>query len=149
MHPDADYIWPVATFARVGEKGEELYLVPGPLRRRFSESALNPVRLRLAVNRVGTPFIWPMKVNTAPDNRMANHYRTLQRISEEAEKTWVKMSKYDFNNKVYHYEVAPDDLGDPCWPDKSMRDLVELGFNGQVIDRADHPIVLEYQGRRA
>ena len=133
----------------MGEKGEEPYLVPGPFRRLFDESALQPVRLRLAVNSVGTPFIWPMKVNTAPDSRMANHYRALQRISEEAEKTWVKMSKYDFSSQVYHYDVAPDDLGDPCWPDKTMRELVELGFNGQVIDSADHPIVLEYQGRRA
>ena len=56
------------------------------------------------------------------------------------------MSKYDFSSSVYHYDVAPDDLGDPRWPDKTMRELVELGFNGQVIDCADHPIVLEYQG---
>ena len=30
MHPDADYIWPVATFARVGEKGEEPVPRPRP-----------------------------------------------------------------------------------------------------------------------
>jgi hypothetical protein len=149
LHPGADYTWPVATYTRVSEKGDELYLVPGALRRLFDESVLQPVRLRLAVNSIGTPFIWPMKVNTAPDNRMANHYRALQRISEEAEKTWVKMSKYDFSSRVYHYDVAPDDLGDPRWPAKTMRELVELGFNGQVVDSADHPIVLEYQGRRA
>ena len=93
LRPGADYNWPVAMYTRVSEKGDELYLVPGPFRRLFDESVLQPVRLRLAVNSVGTPFIWPMKVNTAPDARMANHYRALQRISEEAEKTWVKMSQ--------------------------------------------------------
>ncbi len=54
-----------------------------------------------------------MKVNTAPDQCMANHYRALQRISEEAEKTWVKMSQVRLQHEVYHYDVAPDDLGDP------------------------------------
>ena len=78
LRPGADHNWPVAMYARVSEKGDELYLVPGPFRRLFDESVLQPVQLRLVVNSVGTPFIWPMKMNTAPDARMANHYRALQ-----------------------------------------------------------------------
>ncbi len=42
LRPGADYIWPVAMYARVSEKGDELYLVPGPFRRLFDESVLNP-----------------------------------------------------------------------------------------------------------
>lgn len=148
LHPGPDHIWPVAIYTRMSDKGDETYLVPGPFRHLFKEKALKPVRLRLAVNSVGTPFIWAMKVNTDPSNRMVDHYRALQRITEEAEKSWVMMSVYDFSNKVYHYDTAPDDLGNPRWPDKSMRELVELCFNGRVIDSATHPVVLEYQGRR-
>ena len=149
LHPGEDYTWSVAMYNRVGEKGAEAYLVPGVFRHLFQEKALTPVRLRLVVNSVGTPFLWPMKVNNNTSGPTVNHYRALQRIAEEAEKTWVKMSAYDHSSKVYHYEAAPGDLGDPRWPAKTMRELVELCFNGQVIDSSTHPVVLEYQGRRA
>jgi hypothetical protein len=148
LHSGSKYTWPASTFTRVAESGDETYLVPKQVRHFFDETVLMPVRLRLAVNSVGTAFIWPQKVNTSSDSRMANHYRALQRISEEAEKTWVKLSKYDFSSRVYHYDTAPGDFGDPRWPDKPMRDLVELAFNGLVIDRTDHPVILEH-GRRA
>lgn len=149
LHPGTDYIWPVSIYERVGEKGDEPYLVPGRFRRLFADRALKPVRLRLAVNSLGTPFIWPLKVDTSHDNRMANHYYALQRVEEDAEKTWVKLSAYDFSNRAYGHSTAPDDIGDPRWPEgKTMSDLLEIGFNGKVIDCADHAVILEYQGRK-
>ena len=29
-----------------------------------------------------------------------------------------------------------------------MLDLLKLGFNGRALDRRDHPVILEHQGRK-
>jgi hypothetical protein len=42
--------------------------------------------------------------------------------------------------------VAKGDLGEPQWPDKTFRDLLELAFRDRRIDRADHPVIRELAG---
>ena len=41
---------------------------------------------------------------------------------------------------------AKGDLGEPQWPDKSFRDLIELAFRSHLIDRPDHEVVRELAG---
>ena len=41
---------------------------------------------------------------------------------------------------------AKGDLGEPQWPDKSFRDLLEIAFRCNLIDRPDHPVISELAG---
>jgi len=34
----------------------------------------------------------------------------------------------------------------PQWPDKSFRDLIELAFRHNRIDRANHPVIQRLDG---
>lgn len=149
LHPGRDYQWPVALYLRVSDESiaPETYLVPSVYHHLFKPKALTPVRLRLVVSSVETVFLWDMKVSR--NGLQEDYHRSLQQAAEAAERTWVKL-EWDNATRVYHFWPAPDDLGDPQFPEgKTMQDLVKLGFNGRVIDRAEHPVVLEYQGRKA
>jgi hypothetical protein len=37
-------------------------------------------------------------------------------------------------------------LGTPQWPDKTLRDLIEIAFRYNLIDREDHPVIRELAG---
>ena len=41
---------------------------------------------------------------------------------------------------------AKGDIGEPQWPAKTMRDLLEIGFRNYLIDRPDHPVIRELAG---
>ncbi len=148
LHPGREYQWPVALYLRETDESvkPETYLVLPEFAPLFRKG-LTPVRLRLAVNSLGTPFLGDMKVPT--DGRMDEYYATLQEIAEEAEKGWIKLD-WNSANRVYDYWSSKGDLGDPQFPQKTMRDLVALGFKGdRLVDRQDHPLIAEFEGRRA
>lgn len=148
LHPGRDYQWPVALFLRECDETvkPETYLVLPDFSHLFG-SGLTPVRLRLAVNSLGTPFLWDMKV---PQNGlMTDHYIALQEAADEAEKCWVKL-EWNNGSRAYDYHYAEGDLGDPQFPPgMTMRDLVALAFKGdRLVDREDHPVIAEFQGRK-
>jgi hypothetical protein len=148
VHPGGDYKLSAALYERESPESAtpELWLVPKPVRHLFNEKALTPVVLRLAVTSVDTVFLWAVK---QPRKGLHdNYYRSLDQIVASAETNWT-MIEWNNVNRVYDFWSAPDDLGDPQFPNLTMQDLLRLGFNGRAIDRLDHPIILEHQGRRA
>ena len=46
----------------------------------------------------------------------------------------------------YEMQRAKGDLGEPQWPEKSFRDLLEIAFRHNLIDRPDHPVIRELAG---
>ena len=41
---------------------------------------------------------------------------------------------------------AKGDLGEPQWPEKSFRELLEIAFRSYLIDRPDHEVIRELAG---
>jgi hypothetical protein len=154
LHPGDEYQWPVAIYhCEQGDLKPEPYLVLPRFAPHFKtkdglRSALTPARLRLAVNSLGTAFLWDMKVSV--DGRASEHHSILADIADMAERAWVKLD-WNTANRVYDYwDASAEDLGDPQWPQQSMRDLVKLGFKrDHVIDCDDHPVIAEFKGRGA
>ncbi len=147
VHPGREYQLPVAIYERENDESvkPETYLVLPQFSHLFG-AGLTPVRLRLAVNSLGTSFLWPMKM--PKDGRMSNHLIVLQEIVDEAERQWVKI-EWDNGSRAYNYHFAPGDLGDPQFPSgMTMRDLIALGFKGdRLIASEDHPVIAEYLGK--
>lgn len=148
VHPGPEYQLSASLYERETSDtaSGEKWLVPRQFRHLFQEKALTPVILRLAVTSLDAPFLWDVK-RPRKGNRNDAYFRSLDDIVADAEVGWVMV---DWNNssRAYDHKTAPEDLGEAKFPEMSMGDLIRLGFNGRAIDRADHPVVLEHQGRK-
>lgn len=107
---------------------------------------LRPVRLFPCINKRGTVFLWPAKLPRGDTNESARRWMdTALQAAEEAKHLWVRM----FGNRdLGGYEIfrAKGDLGEPQWPDKTFRELIEIAFRDRVIDRVDHEVIKELNG---
>jgi hypothetical protein len=142
VHPE--YV--VDTFVLEREDGmdRETYLVR-PEFQHLVLAELKKVRLFTAINKRGTSFLWSAKLPREDTDAGRRWAETALAAAEEAKTLWVKMvASRDLGG--YEYFRAKGDLGDPQWPDKSHRDLIELAFRGRVIDRADHVVIRELAG---
>ncbi len=114
---------------------------------KLGKSALKAVRLRLAVNSLGTPFLWDMRV-PRKGQPVDDYLRSVREAAEQAEQTWVKL-EWDAPNRAYDYSTPSGDLGEPRFPvHKTMFDWVKLGFKDRIIDRGDHIVAVEFGGRQ-
>ena len=154
LHPSQEYQLPAGLYERVSDDSvtPETYLV---LKRhhdlfitKLGKSALKTVRLRLAVNSLGTPFLWDMRV-PRKGQLVDDYQRSVREAAEQAEQTWVKL-EWNAPNRAYDYSTAPGDLGEPQFPVyKTMFEWVKLGFKDRIIDKEDHIVAVEFQGRQA
>lgn len=101
--------------------------------------------LTLAVDRMGTPFLWETRQPDIAGNDSA--WAESMRIAlSEGKKRWVRVVA---NQSLGAYElyVAPGDLSEPEWPNHSMGELLKAGFSGRIIDSADHPVLMRLRGQ--
>ena len=121
----------------------ETYLVTPEVQHLVS-TELRQVRLFTAINKHGTVFLWPVSSPRRqrpypPDRRHRSPVRGA------GQNPWVKMH-WEPDLGGYEMQRAKGDLGEPQWPDKSLRDLIELAFRHHLIDRPDHPVIRELAG---
>jgi hypothetical protein len=126
----------------------EPWLVQPPCWELFKPKHLTAVRLQLAISSVDKVFLWDRKV-ARQGEEVTDYLDSLQQVADAAEEYWVRM-EWDNNNRVYSFEEATVDLGDPPFPvDRTFGDWLRLAFRDRNIDREDHPVVLEYRtGKR-
>jgi hypothetical protein len=121
----------------------DTWFVPPAFRSCFL-SGLKFVRLQLAVNQVGTPFIWP--INASEGTGRPNKWNTSARTASDlAKSVWVKLAS-DMQAKQYKVYRAEGKLPDPIFPTKSFGALLTMAFNGRVVDSVDHAAVQEARG---
>jgi hypothetical protein len=72
-------------------------------------------------------------------------YKALLQAAEQAKHLWTRVY---YNSALGSYEVlkAAGDYGEPQWPDRTFRDLLELAFRGNVVDQPDHPVIRKLNG---
>lgn len=122
----------------------EAYLVPPGIAVELpGETRL--VSLRLAVNRQGAVFLWPVPEPglDGRENLWAISHRA---AAAKAETHWVRM-KANMPQGGYDVYPAPGSLSTPLWPDKSMRDILAIAFGENFIIRdASHPVIKRLRG---
>jgi hypothetical protein len=106
---------------------------------------LRRVRLFTAISKRGTTFLWPAKLPREDNDAGRRWAETALQAAEQAKNLWVKMHG---SRDLGGYEIfrAKGDLGEPQWPSRSFRDLIEIAFRDRLIDRADHPVIRELNG---
>jgi hypothetical protein len=144
VHPGDDHVVDTVIVERNTGMDTESYLVL-PAVVHLVASELRPVRLFTAMNKIGTTFLWPAKLARGDNDRIHRIADTALLCAEQAKTLWTKMV---WSSELGAYEMyrAKGDLGEPQWPDRSFRDLIEIAFRGNVIDTPDHPVIRELEG---
>jgi hypothetical protein len=120
----------------------EFYLVRPNVQFLLADH-LRHVRLFTCISKRGAVFLWPAKL--PQDDRGRTWAESALMAAEAAKALWVKLvGRREIG--AYEYLKAKGDLGDPQWPDKTHRDLLELAFRDRDIDREDHPVILDLNG---
>jgi hypothetical protein len=91
----------------------------------------------------GAISLWPVPI--VEETRIAC-WKSARAASELAKTKWVQIV---WNNETRDYDVitAEGINTEPNWPtDKSLRDLLRLGFADKIIDSPEHPYVMRLRG---
>jgi hypothetical protein len=141
VHPDADM--QLATGVFVDREEREVFFVIPELRAELA-GELKPVLLVTTISRQGVVFLWPVPLPDEGGRRNA-WAETAREACELAKTTWVRLAP-DMSLGAYRIYEAQGQLSGPVWPDKTLPDLLKLGFKDRIIDSEDHPVVKRLRG---
>jgi hypothetical protein len=150
VHPGDDFT--VASYVLEHTEGldREIYWLPPQLQRVLAESdsglglPLTLVRLFTCITRQNTVLLWPCKLPSA-DGRLNTWTSSALTVAEVAKTRWVRMFA-NMGTGAYDYAKARADLGEPQWPDRTFKDLVQIAFAGRIIATTEHPVVRQLLG---
>jgi hypothetical protein len=143
VHADPTYRLSPAAIIELKEE-REWYLVAPPMVPDLTGEVIF-VSLYTAVTRQGVTHIWPVRLPT-PDGRQSTWHTSAQTAAELAMSRWMRVTA---NMALGAYEVfeASAAIPDPEWPEATFHELLRIAFQGRLIDRLDHPVVLKLKGQ--
>ena len=124
------------------EEGE-MYVVDAALRDELVGEWV-PMMLYPAINRQGVVFLWPVRL-PGEDGRLDRWSESAREATGLATEGWIRMRS---NRSLGAYEVTQPlvEFPAPTWPDKTIDELIVIGFKGRVINTADHPVLRHLRG---
>jgi hypothetical protein len=142
-HPDPAYRLQTAVLEL--KEDREVYLVsPSLWPELASEPTFSPRLLIAAVNRQGTPFLWPIRLPGA-DGKIDDWSRSALDASREAESRWTRMTA-NMSLQAYDITVAPGQVAEPVWPDLTFQRIIRIAFRDKMIETWDHPVLRRLRG---
>jgi hypothetical protein len=100
--------------------------------------------LRLAINKQGTVFFWPIRLPT-PEGKDLDWWRSAREAADRATRTWVRV-RANMNLGAYDVFEAAAKLSEPEWPDLKYWDLIKIAFKDHLITDLDHPVIKRLRG---
>lgn len=140
VHPGEE--WQIDVLILEDQETREYYIVDRSLHEHLAGECF-PVKLRLAVTRNGTPFLWLLKLSK--DGRSNRWNDSAMIAAKEAETRWVRM-KSNHSASYYNIEVAEKINHEPDWPELTFEEILELCFKDRFIDSPDHPLLRKLRG---
>lgn len=123
----------------------EIYLISPEVRDDLAgESTVSPRLLMTAINKQGTPFLWPIRLPGA-DGRHDEWSKSAMEAASIATKGWVRVQA-NMNLGAYEVYEATGNLGDPEWPKLPFNELLRIAFKDRYIDTLDHPVLKRLRG---
>ena len=142
VHPDPQYRMNAALIELKDDR--ETYLVTPRLYPALAGEAVAKT-LFTAINRQGDVFLWPLRL---PDQhgRLDEWNRSAMGAAALGQRRWIRLvSKMSLG--AYEVLEAQDDLGEPEWPTESFPELLQVAFEGRIIEAEDHPVIHKLRGR--
>ena len=126
-------------------EGDDRPYIVYPEIAHLAGNELKTVQLRLAIDRQGNNFLWPVPLppTDGPENTYNQSHR---QIADLAETTWLRMSS---NRTIAAYEAveAVGDIPEPVWPELSLAEMIEIAFGkSHLIADRDHPALRKLRG---
>jgi hypothetical protein len=141
VHPDAEM--QLATGVFVDREEREVFFVAPDLRAELA-GEVKPVVLVTAISRQGVVILWPVALPDEAGRRNA-WAETAWEACELAKSAWVRLAA-DMSLGAYRIYQAEGQLSEPLWPEKTLPELLKLGFKDRIIDSAEHPVVKRLRG---
>jgi hypothetical protein len=143
-HPDPEMMLDACVIIGDGGSDDFYFVVP----RMLNHHTMLPRLRRVTIATVytwpgGAISLWP--VPNAEDKRFAC-WKSARAAFERAKTHWMQLC---WNSELRDYDVivAENINIEPVWPtDKTLRDLLKLGFADKIIDTPEHPYVLQLRG---
>jgi hypothetical protein len=143
-HPDPQMQLAATVYADRDEN-EDVFFVPKPMRDAFDEGQLRQVRLQLTISRRGTLFIWPIPLVVDGRSMGRSWHESAFKAAELAKGRWLRMAA-DKGLSGYRVHLAEGEIPEPTWPQYSFGELLEIAFEGHIIQSADHPVIRDLRG---
>ena len=112
---------------------------------------LTRVTLRMAITERGKVFLWPVESQSASGRRQAAS-ASRRAAAAAAEKDWVFVfwAGGEFRVRRLREGADRDRLGEPKWPDLTVKEVCKLAFGESLIADDKHEIVQQLRrGRKA
>lgn len=139
--PEPEWRFPINILELKQES--EIYVVVAGVSPEIS-ALLKPVELHLAVDRNNNAFLIPVPL-PGQDGRRNSWHESLAISVKESFEHWVRLTA-NMSLGSYDLHVATGHIPDPEWPELTLEGLLEIAFRGRIIDKPDHPIILQLQG---
>lgn len=142
VHPDPAYrLSPVATI--VLKADSETYLVTPAVAPELVGELVHST-IYTTINRQGVVRLWSIRLPD-PDGKWNSWHRSAQDAADRAMRGWVRITS---NQPLGAYEVSETSIKipDPIWPDLPFTELLRIAFQGRLVDRLDHPLILQLRG---
>jgi hypothetical protein len=142
VNPDPAYrISPMAIIELKDDR--ESYLVSRAIAAELA-GEFTSVALFTGITRAGTLFLWPVPL-PGPDGKHNPWHRSALNAAELAESRWVRIVA-NMEAGGYDVSVAAANIPEPEWPEMPFNEMVRIAFQGRIVDRCDHPLVLKLRG---
>jgi hypothetical protein len=140
-HPDLEMS--LVTTVYTDKENRETFLVAPNMR----EALLGEARVVLIVTgitRQHVTILWPLSL---PDEtgRSNPWWESAREACELAKTNWVRLVP-DMQLGTYRIYKAEGELSEPKWSDKTLNDLLGIGFRGRIIASEDHLVVKRLRG---
>jgi len=132
--------WPLLVAFIDSEDGKDFWIVVPELVPLVANEVSYRL-LRLAVNRDGDAFLWPLKVLPGGQRNAWNDSAMV--AAEEATTRWVRVTN---GGSQYNIMVSKANYGDPKWPELSFSEILKLAFKDRIIDDYNHPVLQRLRG---
>lgn len=141
VHPGAAFAF--ETLLLELKESNEQYIVTAAAASTIPE-LVRAVRLHLAVDQQGNPYLIPLPLPNASGAWNPWH-QSLNQALQLAMKKWTRISA-NMAAGSYDVFVAQGALGEPVWPDKTMEELLEIAFRDRIISSDQHPVIAQLLG---
>ena len=142
VHPDEAYRLSPAGIIELKDDREVYLVTPAIAPDLVGE--ISACTLHLAVNRQNVVHLWPVRL-PGPDGKYNPWHKSAERAAEIAMQRWVRMTA---NMSLGAYELfeATATIPEPTWPAEPFTELLRVAFKDRLIDRPDHPVILQLRG---
>jgi hypothetical protein len=142
VHPGEAYRVSPMGIIELKDDREAYVVVPSLAPDLANELAM--VTVYTTINRQGVVSLWPVRL-PSPDGKHNAWHKSAEMAADIAMRRWVRLTA---NMSLGAYEIyeASAKIPDPTWPDLSFSELLSIGFRDKIIDRADHPVILQLRG---